>query len=141
MGELEGELVHSVKSAASKETAEALIKRCYTWYTRSIIGYILSRIEEGSPAERSRGPECILVVSHGALISTLIRALLGSKMVLCARGLVVGHCMNTGVSVIDYCIRRGGRDRHLMGTLVRYSDVTHLVHAESVEDNADELVQ
>ncbi|KAL4067765.1 histidine phosphatase superfamily [Scleroderma yunnanense] len=143
MGELEGELAKSAKSAPSKETTEALVKRCHTWYTRSIVAYISSRIREGIPAQGPRGPECILVVSHGALISTLLRMLVGGKMILCTRDVVIGHCVNTGVSVIDYSIRREGKDGrpNLMGTLVQFSNTTHLVRMRSLEDNVDESVQ
>ena len=139
MGELEGELVPSVKPAPSAETAEELIKRCCEWYTHSIVGYISSRIKQGILAGGSeRGPECILIVSHGALIKTLLRTLVGSRMIMCASGVVVGHCANTGVSVIDYSIRREGE---LMGTLLMYSDARHLAYLERVHDNADESVQ
>ncbi|KAG6335036.1 hypothetical protein ID866_4062 [Astraeus odoratus] len=139
MGELEGELANAVKSAPSKETMDAMVGRCQAWYMHSIVEYMSSKIKRSIPV--TGRPESILVVSHGALISTLVRMLVADRVVVCGKGVFIGHCWNTGVSIIDYPMRRGERDRSFMGTLTRYSDVSHLVRTQHVEENADELVQ
>ncbi|KAI6127735.1 phosphoglycerate mutase-like protein [Pisolithus thermaeus] len=141
MGELEGEPGNSMKPAPSKETTEALMRRWQSWYSRSIIGYMLSKIKNGIPGDGiGGGPECILVVSHGGLISNMVRVLVASSAVLPARGVVVQRCLNTGVSIIDYSESIQGRNMgiHLKGTLTKYSDVTHLTRTNVVEENVDE---
>ncbi|KAI6005814.1 phosphoglycerate mutase-like protein [Pisolithus albus] len=140
MGELEGEPGNSKKPAPSKETTEALMRRWQSWYSRSIVRYMLSKVKRGTAGGGIGGSECILVVSHGALISHMVRVLVASGAVLPARGVVVGHCLNTGVSIIDYSESVQGRSRgiYLKGTLAKYSDVTHLLRTNVVEENVDE---
>lgn len=142
MGELEGEPGNSMKPAPSKETTEALMRRWQSWYSRSVVGYMLSKVKKGTAGGGTGGPECILVVSHGGLISNMVRVLVASGVVLPARGVVVGRCLNTGVSIIDYSESIQGRNKgiYLNGTLAKYSDVTHLARTNIVEENVDERV-
>ncbi|KIO13510.1 hypothetical protein M404DRAFT_12445 [Pisolithus tinctorius Marx 270] len=140
MGELEGEFGGSSKSAPSKETTEALMRRWQSWYSRSIIGYMLSKVKKDIPESGIGDPECILAVSHGGLISNMVRVLVANAAILPVQGVVVGRCLNTGVSIIDYSIPRQNQGRYLKGTLVRYSDVTHLARTKVVEENVDERI-
>ncbi|KIJ69133.1 hypothetical protein HYDPIDRAFT_164780 [Hydnomerulius pinastri MD-312] len=140
MGELQGELGGwGRKPAPSLETTPALIQRCQAWYSRSIAGYMLSRIKEGLP---DRKPQNILVVSHGGWIAVLLSSLTANNVVTCAEGITIGHHLNTGVSIIEYAVEATGKERSLVGHLVQYSDVSHLVHEDMrrQEATADVLV-
>jgi probable phosphoglycerate mutase len=139
MGELQGEIGPSKKSAPSLETTPALIARCQTWYTRSIMHYMLSRIKQGLPKEE---PQNILVVSHGGWITTLLSTLVTMQVVMCGKGVQFGRCLNTGVSIVEYTGETAGRNGFLMGTLVQYSNIEHLKDKDLryQEVNADELV-
>jgi len=139
MGELQGEIGPSKKSAPSLETTPALIARCQTWYTRSIMHYMLSRIKQGLPKEE---PQNILVVSHGGWITTLLSTLVAMQVVMCGKGVQFGRCLNTGVSIVEYTGETAGRNGFLMGTLVQYSNIEHLKDKDLryQEVNADELV-
>ncbi|KIK94280.1 hypothetical protein PAXRUDRAFT_143197 [Paxillus rubicundulus Ve08.2h10] len=140
MGELQGEMAPSKKSAPSLETTPALIARCQTWYTRSIMHYMLSVIGQGLP---NKEPQNILVVSHGGCIAALLSTLVAMQAVRCGNGVHIGHCLNTGVSIVEYTGETAGRNRFLVGTLVRYSDIKHLKSKDLChqEVNADELDQ
>ncbi|KAI6045575.1 phosphoglycerate mutase-like protein [Pisolithus marmoratus] len=140
MGELEGEFRDSVKVAPSKETTEALMRRWQAWYSRAIVGYMLSKVNEGIAGDGIGGPECILVVSHGALLSNMLRVLVANGAVLPAQGVVVGRFLNTGVTVIDYFMQGQDTGGCLKGMLVKFSDATHLACTKVAEENVDELV-
>ncbi|KAH0830707.1 hypothetical protein J3R83DRAFT_2185 [Lanmaoa asiatica] len=96
-----------------------------------------SRLEAG-PLEQ---PLNILVVSHGAWIAVLLSALQARGLMTCRDGVKIGHCSNTGVSIIEYTAIPIGKDEALTGTLVQYSGVEHLInedlHLQQV--NADVL--
>ncbi|KAF9227768.1 phosphoglycerate mutase-like protein [Gyrodon lividus] len=136
MGELQGEITPSKKPAPSLETTPALIARCQAWYTRSIVHYMTSRIKQGLPLGE---PQNILVVSHGGWITTLLTTLVANDVVTCGKGAVIGHCVNTGVSIVEYTV---GENRSLVGDLVQYSDIEHLRDEDlrHQEVNVDELV-
>ena len=74
-------------------------------------------------------PAHILAVSHGGLIGTLVKGLLGSRKVCAAEGVVVGRCFNASISVVELDAR--GR-----GVLVSYADTMH-IDGELVQENAD----
>ncbi|KAF8559716.1 phosphoglycerate mutase-like protein [Imleria badia] len=128
MGELQGEIGPSKKPAPSYETTPNLVARCLAWYLRSIVNYMTSALETGLPV--SEEPHNILVVSHGGWIATLLLALRTNGLVTCREGVQIGHCLNTSVSIIEYTGIRNGRDEALVGTLVQYSGVEHLMHAD-----------
>jgi len=102
------------------------------------MNYMTSTPEAGLPLER---PYNILVVSHGGWIGTLISALQANRLVKCRRGVKIGRCLNTGVSIIEYSGVPTRRDGVLVGTLVQYSGAEHLIHEDLhlQEANADVL--
>lgn len=118
------------------ETRPDFTARCLAWYSKSIVEYMVSTLEAGIP---TRQPHNILVVSHGAWIAVLLSALLAHRVVTCREGVGIGHCLNTGVSIIEYRTVPIGEDEALMGTLVQYSGVEHLVREDLhlQEVNAD----
>ena len=109
------------------ESSEAVASRATGWWLRTIVG------EVGG----GTGPagETVLVVSHGGLIMTLVRGLLGLGLLRCAAGVEVRHCKNTAVSIVEV-----GDGAGTAGELVRFGDIGHLEDAEmkAVEKNADE---
>lgn len=128
MGELEGEKALSNKPAPSMETISSFASRCLVWYSKSIVEYLTSTLEAGIPIQQ---PLNILVVSHGSWIAVLLSALLAHGVVTCRDGVETGHCLNTGVSIIEYrAVPAIGRDIALMGTLVQYSGVEHLIRED-----------
>jgi len=136
MGELQGEFSRSSKPAPSAETTPNFAARGLAWYSRSIVNYMTRTLKAGLPAEQ---PHNILVVSHGAWIAVLLSALRANGVVTCRRGVEIGHCLNTGVSIIEYTGVPTRRDGILVGTLVQYSGVEHLIHERMhlQEINAD----
>ncbi|KAF9484702.1 phosphoglycerate mutase-like protein [Pholiota conissans] len=116
MGTMEGQSVKQLGglSAHGAETAKAFGRRGMEWWQTRIAG-------DGSPGN-------VLVTSHGGLITSLVRALVDSGKVRCARGVRVGTCVNASVTVIDVGKR----------SLVQYADAGHLT-STVVESNADEI--
>lgn len=112
--------------------------RCLAWYTRSIENYMISTVKEGVSMEQ---PQNILVVSHGGWILTLLTALQANGAVTCREGVEIGFCLNTGVSIVEYTDIPSEGERPLVGTLVQYSGVEHLIHHNltPLEVNADVL--
>ncbi|KAI0273435.1 histidine phosphatase superfamily [Gloeopeniophorella convolvens] len=105
--------------ARPPESPEAVVGRAMAWWSAAVAGTAAS---------------CVLVVSHGAWIGLLVQTLLKRGAVRAARGVHVGRCLNTGVSIVELP-RGGGR-----GTLLQYGSAAHLYEAEvdAVESNADE---
>ncbi|KAI9571400.1 phosphoglycerate mutase-like protein [Boletus coccyginus] len=138
MGELQGEVAPSHKPAPSLETTPNFVARCLAWYSGSMMNYMTSMPEAGLPLEQ---PYNILVVSHGGWIMTLLSALQASGLVKCRRGVKIGRCLNTGVSIIEYLGVPTRRDGVLVGTLIQYSGIKHLIHEDLhlQEVNADVL--
>lgn len=102
------------------------------------MNYMTSMPEAGRPLEQ---PYNILVVSHGGWITTLLSALQARRLVKCRKGVKIGRCLNTGVSIIEYLGVPTRRDGVLVGTLVQYSGIEHLIHEDLhlQEVNADVL--
>ena len=138
MGELQGELSRSKKPAPSVETTPSFAARCLAWYLRSIVDHMISVLEAGHPIEQ---PHNILVVSHGAWIAVLLSALQANGLLNYGEGVEVGHYLNTGVSIVEYTEILTGRQNALVGRLVQYSDVEHLIREDMrlQEVNADVL--
>lgn len=138
MGELQGEFSRSKKPAPSVETGVNFGARCLAWYLRTIVDYMISAIEAGHSMEEPRN---ILVVSHGAWIAVLLSALRAHGLLTCAEGVEIGNYLNTGVSIIEYSEVLSGRRDALVGTLIQYSDIEHLIREDMrlQEVNADIL--
>lgn len=98
------------------ESPEAVTRRAMEWWNATIVGTTSKHI---------------LIVSHGAWIRLLVQGLL-RKAIRAERGVIVGRCLNTGVTVVEIPRERG------KGKLLQYGNVMHLV-GDVVEDNADEL--
>lgn len=108
------------------ESGEAFALRTLKWWDEAIASELPN-------IPISTSPYNILVVSHGAYIATLVRALCAAKIIEPLAGLRFGSVYNTSVTIID--MRRDKR-----GTLVEYADISHLV-APAVANNADEQPQ
>ncbi|KAI9507357.1 phosphoglycerate mutase-like protein [Russula earlei] len=87
------------------ESSESVTRRAVTWWNETIAGTTASHV---------------LVVSHGAWIRRLVQGLLKQESIRAARGVTVGRCPNTGVSIIEVPRERG------RGDLLQYGDVMHL---------------
>ncbi len=106
------------KEIRHPESPEAVTRRAVEWWNATIVG--------ASAKE-------ILIVSHSAWIRLLVQGLLLRKAIRAERGVTVGRCFNTGVTVVEIPRERG------KGKLLQYGDVMHLRGADVVEVNADEL--
>lgn len=73
-------------------------------------------------------PQNILLVSHGAYISSLCHMLIEFKYIEAPPDLQWDWCFNTSVTTID--LRRDGR-----GTLVKYADISHLIKSTEFDEN------
>lgn len=101
------------------ESPKAVKARAMTWWNETIVGTTASYV---------------LIVSHGAWIRLLVQGLLEDRAIHAPRGVTVGRCLNTGVSIIEIPRERG------RGKLVQFGNVVHLREADmdAVEGNADE---
>ncbi|KAJ7735277.1 phosphoglycerate mutase-like protein [Mycena maculata] len=111
------------------EPAEAFAARAVGWWKTAILQRTLGL----PPREVAYN---VLVTSHGGFINTLVRALIGSRKVRCAPGVVLASVPNSSVTVIE--VERDG-----VGTVVQFGDVAHLtpkLEREMVETNVDEVV-
>ncbi|KAH8117030.1 phosphoglycerate mutase-like protein [Phellopilus nigrolimitatus] len=125
MGEVQGVRVGQYdKSKLPKyaEAGEVFTRRVLTWWEETIGRHL--------PSLRQTALIHILVVSHGAFIATLCRTLVLHRIIDPGSNGRIGSCYNTSVTTID--MRRDKR-----GTLVNYSDISHLL-LPVVEKNADE---
>jgi probable phosphoglycerate mutase len=108
------------------ETAADFSHRLVGWWNRVILGQVLSR-QKGSDVIG------VLVATHGGVITTLTRELVGSRKVRCADGVIILRCMNTSITVIE--VYEDGK-----GELVRFGNVDHLQKMEDpLASNADIL--
>lgn len=111
-GYKEGKEIHN------PESPKAVTQRAMEWWNATVVGTTSKHI---------------LIVSHGAWIRLLVQGLLDRKAIHAERGVNVGRCWNTGVTVVEIPRERG------KGKLLQYGNVMHLRGADVVEDNADEL--
>jgi len=120
------------------ETMSEFSARCLAWYTISVEKYMISMAKEAPFMDR---PRSILVVSHGGWVLTLLTALEANGSVVCRKGVEIGYCLNTGVSIIEYTDVPSGGERPLVGTLLQYSGVEHLTNGNLIplEVNKDVL--
>jgi len=108
------------------ESAADFTHRVVGWWDQVVLGQALSRQKD---SESAMG---VLVATHGGVITTLVRALVGSKKVRCGAGVIIWKCMNASVTVVE--VYEDGE-----GELVRFSDVVHLQEIDTVAFNADIL--
>ncbi|KAI9446299.1 phosphoglycerate mutase-like protein [Lactarius indigo] len=128
MGDLQGRVWGSFQGLLSgngearetrhPESPEAVARRAVEWWNGTVVG---------------TSAKHILIVSHGAWIRLLVQGLLQRKAIRAERGVTVGRCLNTGVTVVEIPRERG------TGKLLQYGNVMHLCGEDVVEDNADEL--
>ncbi|KAL5511308.1 hypothetical protein ACEPAH_4524 [Sanghuangporus vaninii] len=129
MGDLQGAKIGQYdksKLPKSVETGPQFTRRAISWW--------METIEQKLPTLpiQSRVYN-ILIVSHGAFISTLIRELVLSKRLDAAPNVAIGPCFNSSITTI--AMRRDGR-----GVLERFADISHLL-TPAVASNADEISQ
>lgn len=123
-------LVPGAKMAAATdlkaEPATAFRARLLKWWDQTI----LERTASLPPPKDD--PYRILVVSHGGVITDLVKGLVAKKKIICGEGVVIWKCYNASVSIMDIL-----EDQR--GVLVQFADVSHLKEG-AVESNADELL-
>ncbi|KAJ7137825.1 histidine phosphatase superfamily [Mycena epipterygia] len=119
MGDLQGKKARAgLKHDATVEPAEAFAARAAGWWRAAVLQRTLAL----PPRE---APYNILMTSHGGLIGTLLRTLLGSGRARCAPGVVIAACRNSSVTIVE--VERDGP-----ATIVQFGDVTHLT--QELED-------
>ena len=102
-------------SGCGTEALGRFAQRVYSWWESKIVR-LLSAVPQ-----RSEGPIHILVVSHGAYISTLVRVLLTGNIIIPSPGVNLDHrYYNTSITTID--LDATGR-----GVLVKRGDISHLL--------------
>jgi 2,3-bisphosphoglycerate-dependent phosphoglycerate mutase len=120
-GDFQGLLVSASgerKEIREPESPKAVTERAMAWWNETIVGTTAS---------------CVLMVSHGGWIRLLVQGLLGGNAIRAARGVTVGRCPNTGMSVVEIPRERG------RGKLLQYGKIVHLRgQVDVVENNADE---
>jgi len=110
----------------SVESAPSFSKRLSEWWNKTILQSVLSKTKEGKVLN-------VLIVTHGGVIGTLVRDLLGSRKLKPATCVQVVQCMNSSITVIE--LEYGSRK----GVLARYGDVAHLTGLVGiVQANVDE---
>jgi len=97
------------------ETAAEFSHRVVEWWNRVILGQVVSK-------QKGSGAVGVLVGTHGGVITTLTRELIGSRKVRCGDGVIVWQCMNASITVVE--VYEDGK-----GELVRFGDVVHLLQA------------
>jgi len=108
------------------ESAADFTHRVVGWWNRVVLGQALSWQKD---SEATMG---VLVATHGGVITTLVRELIGSRKVRCGAGVIIWKCMNASVTVVE--VYAEGK-----GELIRFSDVVHLQDINTVAFNADIL--
>jgi 2,3-bisphosphoglycerate-dependent phosphoglycerate mutase len=104
------------------ETEAEFSHRVVGWWKRVILGQVVS-------GQKGLDVIGVLVGTHGGVITTLTRELVGSRKVRCGDGVIIWRCMNASITVIE--VYEDGK-----GELVRFGDVVHLQEAPLVS-NAD----
>ena len=142
MGSVQGTNYRHDKSRpmpADCETSEAFTDRALKWWHDTVIHELNAAITaytaEHFPSDPHPPtaahpsklasplplPAHLLVVSHGAYISTLVRALGQVGLLEIAPGFKISGCWNTSVSVVEVYAEIG------VGRLVKWADISHLV--------------
>ncbi|OAX39493.1 phosphoglycerate mutase-like protein [Rhizopogon vinicolor AM-OR11-026] len=136
MGEMQGKKAPCNEGVSSIETGEALFQRCITWYDRVIATYISSIAVPAITEDRCRN---ILVLSHGAFLSTLFRAMISSNYISCPTEWKARHPRlgNTSISIVEYRAVPRGKHREVDAVILQYGDISHLHGLRVMEENAD----
>jgi broad specificity phosphatase PhoE len=139
MGALQGTRPGRMKSRSlppTVETSSAFVDRALRWWDSTILP--LSRadiISEELPTSNNdveEEPICVLVVTHGAYISTLVRAGLIAERNFRGRLKCNAPLYNTSITVVQ--VDEGGAT----GEVLVFADVNHLLTPATAR-NADEL--
>jgi len=109
--------------APPSETAAAFAKRVIGWWNKQILGTTLSK--NGSIDKVLT----LVVTTHGGVITTLVKQLIGSRKAQCGQDVVIAKCFNASVTLIEV-----GEDGK--GTVLQYGDISHL-SGEALESRAD----
>jgi probable phosphoglycerate mutase len=124
------------------ESSEVFTDRTLKWWQDTIVRELNASITaygSGSattPTHILPLPAHILAVSHGAYISTLVRALGYTGQVEVPQGFRIGGCWNTSVSEI--MVYAAGEERKVFAKLVRWADVSHLIERREGEEGRNE---
>lgn len=110
------------------EPASSFMQRLSKWWKETILQSAVSKTRQGGEEGVN-----VLIVTHGGVIGTLVRNMLGSRKIRAAAGVVVVKCKNASVTVIELDCGSGKE-----GVLTRYGDVAHLLDG-LVETNVDEV--
>ncbi|KAG1827600.1 phosphoglycerate mutase-like protein [Suillus subaureus] len=140
MGEMQGKKgpvdMKGLNGLSSIETDDAFVQRCITWYNRVIV-LTVSVTKPDVPEGQCQN---ILVLSHGAFITTLFRIMISTNYVTCPaemklRGLpTLG---NASISIVEYRTIPRGKHREVEGDILKYGDISHLCGLRVMEENAD----
>lgn len=112
------------------ETTEQLGSRALAWWGETILPLASEAKEKAQSSDFKT--ISVLATSHGGWISTFINAAVAQGLVELAPGVALTRCWNTSVSIVEV-------DESLKGRLIMYSDVSHLLRAELVAKNVDEV--
>jgi len=129
-GELEGQklaFVRTQKPPASAESVNNVISRALQWWDEEVLTLV--------PATPTRATTTVLMVSHGALINTLLlTGLIQMRGYRRTAEVKRGTLYNTAVCILDVAGRKDGE-----GELVTYANVAHLADVGLVvRTNVDE---
>lgn len=125
----------SIIGYGTAERAEDMMARARGWWRDTVLSYASDLTAATTPSPRDL-PN-VLAVSHGGFISTLLRGLTTDGSIKCVDGVQVGHCPNTGISIVE--IHEAGEGKRFKGLLVQYGDIKHLEGGVGVvQGNADE---
>lgn len=112
------------------EPAEKVVARVLQWWDDEVLTLIPTTSTPDTTIN-------VLMVSHGALINTLLlTALVKHRGYRCSAKVVLGTLYNTAVSIVDVTGRGTGE-----GDLVQYADISHFKELVEgyVEKNVDEV--
>lgn len=126
MGELQGQVFGQTRLSgqdSEMETGPAFAERAMTWWRKEVVEHTASLPPRTNPYN-------ILVVSHGGFIGTLMRCLIQKGKLRPEKGVVMGHCPNASVSLIEWNGQKG--------RVVQYGDASHL-STGPLDHNADEM--
>lgn len=127
MGVMQGkafDATNFAKYGHTLETSEDFEYRINKWWSRTLQTF--SALQDRVP------PYNVLIVTHGGLIRTLVRTLVGSRKLTIAPGVATDTiCLNVSITQIE--IDGSGK-----GVVIRYGDTSHLI-TKAVENNADEI--
>ncbi|KAK2466758.1 hypothetical protein APHAL10511_001016 [Amanita phalloides] len=108
------------------ESSQAFIERINEWWDTCVL-----ELAE-RPPKADGTPHEILVVSHGGFIGMLVRSLIRQQRLSCAKGVIVGACGNTSVSIVE--VEADGKS-----IVTVFGDCSHLYEMSSADNADDEM--